>query len=187
MKNQLERNQNAKAMRSIHKLLVKNPPVCDCSAHESEQMDAEDKYMFSASAVTIGIAALIFIGGCFLSKPAHADSISTYRAVNAIIGEAENQGYTGMLAVACAIHNRGTLKGVYGEHAPRVLNHKYSKATLDMAIKAWAESTIHDITNGATGWGNTQDGNEFAKTKWWKNCEIVFRHKDHFFYKDARS
>ncbi len=130
---------------------------------------------------TAFIVGLVLFGSC---RVCHAESISTYRAVNAIIGEAENQGYEGMLAVACAIRNRGTLKGVYGEKAPRVVHHKYSKHTLDLAIKAWAEATIHDITNGATHWENI---NAFGCPSWVKACVEVFRYKDHVFYKEVRA
>lgn len=136
--------------------------------------------------ICLGLAGLMFISSCIHPMPAHsAEHISTRDAVHAIIGEAENQGYVGMLAVACAIRNRGTLKGVYGLHAKRVVNHKYSVKTEDMAIKAWAEANIHDITKGATGWGNADDLDQFAQCKWWRNCSITFMYKDHWFYRRA--
>ena len=62
------------------------------------------------------------------------------KAILAIIGEAENQGYDGMLAVACAIRNRRTLQGVYGLNAPRVKHGLYTKRTYLESKKAWEES-----------------------------------------------
>lgn len=148
---------------------------------------------------------------CLLAKNCHAESEkrqivekSPYKVANplapkgapevlAIIGEAENQGFDGMLAVACTISNRGTLKGVYGLHAPRVLQHKYSNETYAKASTAWDLATESYESNRdycgfikhATGWGNSKDLVQFKKTTWWKNCKIVAVVKDHFFYKEA--
>ena len=101
-------------------------------------------------------------------------------AILAIIGEGENQGYTGMLALAGAIRNRGTLKGVYGVKAPRVVKRLYSKATYAMAQKAWAESLKVDITKGADHWENIK---AFGKPYWVASMKETYRHKDHVFYK----
>lgn len=109
--------------------------------------------------------------------------IDSNRAVNAIIGEAEGEGYRGMLAIACAIRNRGNLKGVYGEKASRVLGKKYSQKTLELAQKAWAESATKDITNGADHWGGKAvDKAWIAKMK--KNGFIkTFEYGNQEFYK----
>lgn len=131
------------------------------------------------------LAVALFIGGCIAAKPVHAEQVASNKAVLAIIGEAENQDYFGMLAVACAIRNRGTLKGVYGLHAKRVLQHKYSQQTYHLAELAWKRSSNIDITNGATGWGNSGDLIEFGKCKWWTNCKETFRYKAHVFYKEV--
>lgn len=167
-----QRDAEAKALRDIRKALYSHVPYKQESVFSA----------FMVGACILLAAGILLIGGC---NAAHADVIPQEKAIKAIIGEAENQGYTGMLSVACALRNRGTLKGVYGLNAPRVKAHKYSPSTYAMAQKAWLESAKRDITNGATGWGNGQDGIEFAKTQWWKNCVIVYRHKDHFFYREA--
>lgn len=107
------------------------------------------------------------------------------RTVNAIIGEAENQGYEGMLAVACAIQNRGTLKGVYGEHAPRVTGKKYSKAILKQAQKAYRESLNADnceFVGGATHWESV----DFKVPYWAKSMEVVAKIGKHIFYRGAK-
>lgn len=101
-------------------------------------------------------------------------------AVLAIIGEAENQGADGMLAVACAIRNRGTLKGVYGVKAPRVVKGLYSKKTYQMAEKAWNDSKRVDVTNGATHWENIK---AFGKPYWVASMRETYRLKDHVFYR----
>lgn len=96
--------------------------------------------------VTMAVATPLVLG--------HSQGrIDSVRAVNAIIGEAEGEGYMGMLAIACAIRNRGHLRGVYGEKSSRVLGKKYSPKTLELAKKAWKESAVKDITNGADHWG----------------------------------
>lgn len=98
----------------------------------------------------------------------YAGELRKDRVVMAIIGEAEGEGYKGMLAVACAIRNRGTLQGVYGEKAPRVVKHKYSPKTFVLAVKAYEESAKVDITGGATHW----EGTKF-KTPYWAHGMIV--------------
>jgi hypothetical protein len=127
---------------------------------------------------------LLLLAGIFvvcLSSPAYSAPLPQEKVILSIVGEAENQGYQGMLAVACAIRNRGTLKGVYGLRSPRVKNHKYSQATYNLALKAWKQSALKDITNGATHWENIK---AFGCPPWVKGCVEVFRHKDHVFYKE---
>lgn len=150
---------------------------------EVEMQEAEKRAVVPAYTVIIGIllCGLMLIFSC---QPAHAAQIKNNDAILAIIGEAENQGEIGMLAVACAIRNRGNLRGVYG--LQRATHEKYRPVWVwAMASAAWDEAARKDITHGATGWGNAHDGKEFAKCKWWKNCQIVFRYKDHFFYREA--
>ena len=145
--------------------------------------------------VLIAFVALL-IGGCVVGKYAHAqvvnfDGIKIERvnysredAIKAIIGEAENQGYKGMLAVACAIRNRGTLKGVYGLRAKRVRYSLFNEEAMIDAKLAWEESAKHDITNGATLWENI---NAFGCPSWVKSCVETFRYKNHVFYREVRA
>jgi hypothetical protein len=122
---------------------------------------------------------LIFCAALLTCSTCHA-KISEEKAVLAIIGEAENQGYEGMLAVAGAIRNRGTLKGVYGLNSPRVKKCLYSKETLRLAVLAWVVSEKLDITHGANHWENIK---AFGKPKWALCCRETFRYKSHVFYK----
>lgn len=111
--------------------------------------------------------------------------IDNDRAINAIIGEAENQGYMGQLYVACAIRNRGTLKGVYGENAPRVLGKKYSDVIYLQAETAWKLSATSDSCQdikGATHWENIK---AFGTPYWAKKMHKTFQYLDHVFYAKA--
>jgi len=84
-----------------------------------------------------------------LAAPVHAGEIPTRDAVHAILGEARGEKYVGMYAVACAIRNRGHLRGVDGARA----KFQASGEIYQQAAKAWAESeTGEDITRGADHW-----------------------------------
>jgi len=122
---------------------------------------------------------LILVGIMLLSGPVFGAEIPKERAVLAIIGEAENQGARGMLAIACAIRNRGHLRGVYGEKAPRVLGHKYSEKTYKMALEAWEASKKGDITGGADHWHNVRREGE---NYWTRAYKKTFEYKDHVFF-----
>lgn len=110
-----------------------------------------------------------------LITPAHAEVDST-KAVRAIIGEAANQGYRGMLDLASGIRNRGTLKGVYGLHAKHV--DREPKWVWKLARKAWKESA-HHRTHTGTHWENVK---AFGTPPWAKSMNVVHRYKDHVFY-----
>lgn len=96
---------------------------------------------------------------CGISTNAHAaGQMNDQDAIKAVIGEAEGESYEGKLAVACAIRNRGTLKGVYGKNAPRVRRHMYSRITAGTAGLAWEASTNMDLCasliDGAQYWAS---------------------------------
>ena len=74
--------------------------------------------------------------------------INDQQAVRAIIGEAGNQGERGMLALACALRNRGTLKGVYGLRAKHV--DKEPQWVWDMARRAGGGSAKNHNTSLTT-------------------------------------
>lgn len=115
---------------------------------------------------------------------AYAETIPTERAVKAIIGEAENQGFHGMLAIACSIKNRGNLVGVYGEHASRVKRGLYGHPSANKAHLAWALATNDphncNFLGGADHWENIK---AFGKPKWANSMKETYRYKDHVFYK----
>jgi hypothetical protein len=105
-----------------------------------------------------------------------AYAIDDESAVRAIMGEASNQGYHGMLAVAVGIRNRDTLKGVYGVKAKHV--DRESEYTWGLARMAWEESEHNRIHTG-THWENVE---AFGMPYWAKEMEIVYEHRDHVFF-----
>lgn len=143
----------------------------------------EDDAIFPAFALACCLLMALFLM-MFCCKSCHA--YTDQEAVKTIIGEAENQGYNGMLAVAGAIRNRGTLHGCYGLHAPRVIKHLYSKAIYLKALKAWHDSKEVDESNGGTGWGNDLDIDKFCTSLWWSHCIITAHIGEHWFYREVR-
>jgi hypothetical protein len=111
--------------------------------------------------------------------PGSRFQIPSSKATRAIVGEAANQGYRGMLAVAGAIRNRGTLKGVYGLKNP--IADKQPKWVWTQARQAWSESRTNDITGGATHWENVK---AFGVPKWARGMHKTVRVKDHQFFKE---
>ena len=114
------------------------------------------------------------------TPPANAD-IDPNMAIRAIIGEAANQGEKGMLAVACAIRNRGTLKGVWGVKARHV--DQQPRWVWRTAREAWERSAKVDIVNGADHWENVK---RFGKPFWEDDMIKIDSIGDHVFYRKAR-
>ncbi len=109
---------------------------------------------------------------------ASAVNIQDQPAIRAIVGEAANQGYTGMLAVAGAIRNRGTLQGVYGLRNPAA--DRQSREVWARARQAWAASATNDITGGATHWENVR---AFGMPAWARAMRKTVCIKDHQFFR----
>lgn len=170
MKNDLMRQDTAKQYRNVRRLL--RVPV-------SEEMPAiEWNYIVCVGAIVFALCVILF---SYSLSYAYTDE----QAIKSIIGEAENQGQIGMLYVACAIRNRGTLSGVYGSHSKRVLKELYSSKTYIQSTWAWAESIKSPYCNelgGATNWENI---NQFGKPKWAMGMVETFRYRDHVFYAEV--
>jgi spore germination cell wall hydrolase CwlJ-like protein len=113
-----------------------------------------------------------------------ASSIPDSKAIAAIIGEAEGESLQGKIAVAEVIRNRGSLKGIYGVSAPRVLKKLYSAQTLADATRAWELSKTSNLTGGAMGWGNAADIRKFKTQRWFKKCRVVKQIGNHYFWKE---
>lgn len=103
-------------------------------------------------------------------------------AIRAIIGEASGEPFEGQVAIGEAIRKRGTLKGVYGVKAPHV--DRQGKEVWEKARRAWEVSQSSKLTDGASGWGNSEDLKQFRKTRWWKRCEVTKKIGNHYFYKE---
>lgn len=123
-------------------------------------------------------SVLLFLFGLQAGFAAQPSAIKDADAVRAIVGEAANQHYRGMLAVAGAIRNRGTLDGVYGLKSKTP--DKQPQWVWDLATKAWSESQTNDITKGATNWENVK---AFGMPKWAKSMHETVTIGDHKFFK----
>lgn len=133
----------------------------------------------------IFLSCLVLAIGLLMFSCQAAHAYSDEQAILAVIGEAENQGYQGMKAIACGIRNRGTLKGVYGLNSPRVKKHKYSENTAAQAMVAWETSDDPDqcrFLGGADHWENVK---AFGKPTWASEMVETYRYKDHVFYKEV--
>ena len=98
-------------------------------------------------------ALLISILGLHLT--AGAALISDSCATNAIVGEAAGTPFSVKLAVAAALRNRGTLRGVYGFQSKVTLHS--APVVWSEALRAWRESARTDVTHGATHFGSASD------------------------------
>ena len=121
------------------------------------------------------------------------------RFIKAIAGEAGNQGYLGMLAIASAIWNRAVLpyfhkdplKGVFGVTNPVVS--KYNEEIMNKARDAWINSKDHDTVDGAQFWGNASDVGKWQRSAklnpkhWFNHVVFVKQVKDHYFYKEKEN
>lgn len=130
----------------------------------------------SLSKIPRNFVLVLFI--LFFSSPVYA--IDDTLAVRAIIGEAGNQGYHGMLALASALRNRGTLKGVYGVNAKHI--DREPQWVFDQAKKAWIESKSNRIHSGDHWGSKICDKNWIAKMEQ-SGFVKVYDYKDHVFYR----
>lgn len=122
-----------------------------------------------------------------IGKRSHKD------VINAIVGEAGDQGYEGMLALSGSIRERAKvplykddpLKGVYGLTAKQLPNEP--KSVFDLAEKAWEESKKKNIVGaGAYVWGSPDDIKKFEKTKWFRNMEKTVTVGEHTFFRETQ-
>lgn len=161
--------------------------TCDCQACQTWEMYHTEPSMVESACTllgAIGIALfLIFICSCAHPKEAHAEVFTDKTAILALIGEAEDQSQTCKIAIGEVLRRRGSLQGVYGIHAKRVLTHKYSSQVALLARAAWFDSRFTNYSRGAQGWGNSQDLIKFRQCKWFKNCEIVAHIDGTYFWK----
>lgn len=199
----VQRKHTADAIRSIRRLFVERENECTCSVCESGLVKA---HKFWSAVKVLGacalMALLVLIATC---RPAQA--YTDEQAIRAIMGEGESESYLGKLALASTIKKRGHLRGVCalknvvykeGKYYKRVsLKSKYFKRTgkrlrlipnesVLEAVKAWKFIKKNGIGAWqATGWGTKEDLEIFKCEGWFKNCVIVDRIGNHFFYKEV--
>ena len=111
-------------------------------------------------------------------------------AVRAILGEAENEPYIGMIAIGEVIRTRGNFKGIYGYNAVKHVNGRYyrgkraiSPTIAIQALKAWKMSASTNYALGSAGWGNASDLKVFGRSAWFKKCYITVKLGNHYFWK----
>jgi len=159
--------------------LCNNAYGCQNCEHYDEDAEIEVLINFGKVAFTIIAAIILILVGMTIVK---AEEIPDEEAVLCIIGEAEGEGEIGMEAVAEAIRNRGSLKGVYGCSAPRVRKHLYSDRILLQAKRAWKKSAGDgDITFGARFW----EGTAFKTPYWAKDMVVTATIGRQRFYKEV--
>jgi spore germination cell wall hydrolase CwlJ-like protein len=122
------------------------------------------------SMIALALAIMVAAAG-------HAGEIQERDAVRAIVGEAAGEGADGMLAVACAIRNRGTLRGVYGARNP--MTARQPGWVWQQARAAWARSVTNDVTRGATHWENVR---VFGRPSWAASMSVTTNIGRHTFY-----
>lgn len=118
---------------------------------------------------------------------AHAE-ISEETAIQCILGEARSEytriGPPAFDAVASALRNRGTIKGVYGckanlgKEAAFLRDKGYYRA----AKQAWEASLNHDSVFGAQYWEST----DFKTPYWAKSMTLTVTVGKHKFYKEQK-
>lgn len=121
------------------------------------------------------IICVFMIHGC--EAPAHA--YTEQEVVKTIVGEASNQGYIGMVAVAEVIRHTDSLRGFYGYHASHSAYEP--KWVWNMARKAWIASLRTNYTGRADHFENIH---AFGRPYWVKNCVETFVYRDHVFYRE---
>lgn len=128
------------------------------------------------------VTIIIFFSAC--EQPGYTKPIKYQEEdyVRAIIGEAENQGYHGMLAVACAIKNRPErLEGVFGRFsfrpdlaAPEIQRHAWQ-------VYQEAKNPVNcRFIQGADMW---HSGTPAPRS--WRKIPMIYIGKigDHYFYR----
>jgi hypothetical protein len=106
------------------------------------------------------------------------NEVSEAQAVRAMVGEASNQGYTGLLAVGNVIRHRGSIKGLCGAKAAHC--DREPAWVWILARKAWAESATNDVTMNSTHFENVS---KFGRPVWARSMTKTVKIKDHQFYK----
>lgn len=112
---------------------------------------------------------------------AEQSGISEETALICIVGEAADQGKVGMLAVAEALRNRGTTKGVYGcQRKDFYLSEP--EWVRQNAKSAWRESKKSNLVNGTRNWEST----DFPRPYWAEVAEVTAHIGKHVFYSGVR-
>lgn len=121
---------------------------------------------------------MVFMLCCIASCSRPGYAYTTDQAVKCVVGEASNQGYTGMLAVSEVIRARGSLKGLYGCKASHAATEP--RWVWKQARKAYIASASTNITRGANAFENVK---AFGYPYWAASCTETVKIKDQSFFK----
>lgn len=104
------------------------------------------------------------------------------KAVRAIVGEASDQSFEGMVAVGEVIRRRGSVSGLNGYKA--MSSRKESPEVWDKAREAWRFSETTNLSKGATFFENIYD---FGFPESWDREKFVCVAQlgDHWFFKEV--
>jgi hypothetical protein len=112
-------------------------------------------------------------------------SSTSYKAVNAILGEAEGEPFLGKVALGEALRTRlkiyGDFRGVYGLSSTRLS--KASARARAECLRAWRESGASSLVADCDVWGTDSDIKKFKKTRWFKSYEFVRKIGNHSFFR----
>ena len=153
---------------------------------EIEIIWLKDNLAFYLRAAMITTALVVcLLAGCNQDE-AFAEEISDDIAIQCILGEARGEyakhGYPAFLAIADALRNRGTVRGVYGCKADMGKERAYmaNKGYYRAARQAWLESKTANVVNGASHWEST----DFETPYWAKDMVVTYQVGKHKFYKE---
>lgn len=152
-------------------LINKTPPenLCTCSICEMKS-DRDRKFIWrgwmSIVILLIALGIMCLCAGC-------VSAYTVQEEIKAVIGEAEGETLEGKTAIACAIHNRGSLHGVYGLHAPRVIHHKYNHKTYSDAVEAVEMSDDQEYCQSLIGNATYWEGTRFPLPYWAKEMTVT--------------
>lgn len=121
------------------------------------------------------LMAIFLCFGLYSCQPAFA--LTEAEAVPCIVGEASGQSYVEQVAIAEALRNRGTTKGVYGCTAKH--NKTEPAWVWARCKKAWRESVGTDYVKGGDHWENVT---AFGKPYWASQMTVTARVGSTVFY-----
>lgn len=130
--------------------------------------------------ILCGVIVMAVLMLCVIGESEGAEPFTDEQAVRCIIGEAAGEGFEGMVAVAEALRNRGTLDGVYGCKAKFVDNEP--EWVWIKAYEAWRYSKTSNFVYEATHWEST----DFPEPYWAKDMKITAKIGKHIFYKEIK-
>lgn len=110
---------------------------------------------------------LFLLNAVCMQKPKHDDTpaFTEENIIKSILGEARGEGDAAMYAIASAIRNRGTLKGVYGFNAKM---EDISPELWQRADRAWWTSEWEgDTVHGGTHWLSDYDREHCKSWRVW--------------------